>query len=87
MKPHPIGTIGLELAELDHLLSTCSPIALGTDAVAAVKRSHVYLRDRLKKSDAPIYGVNTGFGALADTSIPKDKLAQLQKNLVMSHAC
>jgi histidine ammonia-lyase len=31
--------------------------------------------------------VNTGFGSLADTSIPKDKLAQLQKNLVMSHAC
>ena len=52
-----------------------------------MKRCHAYLRDRLKKSDAPIYGVNTGFGALADTSIPKDKLAQLQKNLVMSHAC
>lgn len=87
MKPHPIGTIGIELAELGHLLSTRSPIALGKDAVAAINRSHAYLRDRLKQSDAPIYGVNTGFGALADTSIPKDKLAQLQKNLVMSHAC
>ncbi len=84
---HPIGTVGLELAELDHILSTRSPITLSKDATAAVKRSHAYLSDRLKKSDAPIYGVNTGFGSLADTSIDKKDLAQLQRNLVMSHAC
>jgi len=87
MKPHTIGTVGLELAELDHILRTRSTIALSDDALAAVKRSHAYLRDRLKKSDAPIYGVNTGFGSLADTRIDKADLAQLQKNLVMSHAC
>lgn len=87
MKPHPIGTIGLELAELDHILSTRSPITLGKDAVAAIKRSHAYLRERLKQGDAPIYGVNTGFGSLANTRVPMAKLAELQKNLVMSHAC
>ena len=87
MKPHLIGTVGLELAELAHILTTRSPIALDPDATAAVKRSHAYLRDRLKNSDAPIYGVNTGFGSLADTRIDKKDLAQLQKNLVMSHAC
>ncbi|MBL7940759.1 MAG: histidine ammonia-lyase, partial [Flavobacteriales bacterium] len=53
----------------------------------AIARSHKYLLDRLKKSDAPIYGVNTGFGSLYDKSIAKKDLAQLQKNLVMSHAC
>src|SRR5690606_13567894 len=63
------------------------PIALAKDAQQAVKRSHAYLRDRLKQSDAPIYGVNTGFGSLADKRIPKDQLAELQRNLVMSHAC
>ncbi|MEO7082558.1 MAG: histidine ammonia-lyase [Flavobacteriales bacterium] len=87
MNPHQIGTIGLELAELDHILSSGNPIVLSKDAVAAVKRCHAYLRDRLKNSDAPIYGVNTGFGSLADTPVAKDKLAQLQKNLVMSHSC
>lgn len=87
MKPHSITTIGLTLAELAAILDERRPIALAKDARQAVKRSHAYLRDRLGKSDAPIYGVNTGFGALADTSIPKDQLAQLQKNLVMSHAC
>ena len=86
-KPHTIGTVGLELAELAHILDTRSPITLSAEAVAAVKRSHAYLLDRLKKNDAPIYGVNTGFGALHNTSIAKKDLAQLQKNLVMSHAC
>jgi histidine ammonia-lyase len=36
--------------------------------------------------DAPVYGINTGFGQLASTRIPKDKLAELQSNLVLSHA-
>lgn len=84
---HPVGTVGLELAELEHILHTRTPISLSKEAVAAVKRSHAYLQDRLKKSDAPIYGVNTGFGSLYDKSIAKKDLAQLQKNLVMSHAC
>ncbi|MGQ3051407.1 MAG: histidine ammonia-lyase [Roseateles sp.] len=36
--------------------------------------------------DAPVYGVNTGFGKLASTRIAKDQLAQLQLNLIRSHA-
>jgi histidine ammonia-lyase len=87
MKTHPIGTIGLELAELGHILRHRLPIALTPAARDVIKQSHNYLRERLKRSDAPIYGVNTGFGALHDTSIDKDDLAQLQRNLVMSHAC
>ena len=87
MSTHPIGTIGLDLAELGHILAEHKRIALSATAKDAIKQSHAYLRDRLKKSDAPIYGVNTGFGALHDRSIPKEQLAQLQKNLVMSHAC
>ncbi|HMQ77270.1 MAG TPA: histidine ammonia-lyase [Flavobacteriales bacterium] len=82
-----IGTVGLKLDELDVIVSRRRPIALAKDAVAAVKRSHAYLSDRLRKSDAPIYGVNTGFGSLYDKSIAKQDLAQLQRNLVMSHAC
>lgn len=86
-KAHPIGTIGLELAELDHILSTGKPIALSPTAREAIQQSHAYLRKRLAASDAPIYGVNTGFGALHDRSIAPKDLAQLQRNLVMSHAC
>ncbi|MEX0914313.1 MAG: aromatic amino acid lyase, partial [Wenzhouxiangellaceae bacterium] len=37
--------------------------------------------------DEPIYGINTGFGALADKRIDPDRLAELQRNLLLSHAC
>lgn len=84
---HVIGTIGIKLDELDVIVHRRRPIGLSKDALSAVKRSHAYLTDRLKRSDAPIYGVNTGFGSLADTRIDKRDLAQLQRNLVMSHAC
>jgi histidine ammonia-lyase len=86
-KPHAITTTGLSLAEFDAILRERKPIALAKDAVSAVKRSHAWLLQKLKDSDTPIYGVNTGFGALHDRSIAKRDLAQLQKNLVMSHAC
>ncbi len=86
-KPHTIGTVGIELIELEYILQNRVPILLDKSASEAVKRSHRYLLDRLKRSDEPIYGVNTGFGALHDQSIAKSELAQLQKNLVMSHAC
>jgi len=36
--------------------------------------------------DAPVYGVNTGFGKLASTRIAKDQLSALQLNLIRSHA-
>jgi len=34
-----------------------------------------------------VYGVNTGFGGLADVTIPRHKLQELQVNLVRSHSC
>src|SRR5689334_22005617 len=34
----------------------------------------------------PVYGVNTGFGKLAEITIPRDQLAALQRNLIRSHA-
>lgn len=38
-------------------------------------------------SGRPVYGVNTGFGRLANVRVPDNELAQLQLNLVRSHAC
>lgn len=52
---------------------------------AGVERGAEALAARLADA-APIYGVNTGFGKLASTRIPADQLAQLQLNLLRSHA-
>ena len=84
---HLIGTKGLTLDQLDTILTSGGPIALSPEAAKRVKDSHQWLMDRIAKSDAPIYGVNTGFGALADKRIDAKDLATLQHNLVISHAC
>src|SRR3954451_3721749 len=38
------------------------------------------------RSETPVYGVSTGFGALATTHIPPDRRADLQRSLIRSHA-
>lgn len=43
--------------------------------------------ERALTGDAPIYGINTGFGALADKRIDPARLGELQRNLLLSHAC
>jgi histidine ammonia-lyase len=47
--------------------------------------SHAVIR-RASAGDEPVYGVNTGFGKLADQRIPAADIRQLQLNLVRSHA-
>lgn len=42
--------------------------------------------ERIVGRGEPVYGVNTGFGKLAKTRIPDDRLRDLQRNLVLSHA-
>ena len=43
--------------------------------------------DKALAGSESIYGVNTGFGALATRRIPDEQLEQLQRNLLLSHAC
>ena len=38
------------------------------------------------KKDKAVYGINTGFGKFSEVLIPNEKLSQLQKNLIFSHA-
>ena len=42
--------------------------------------------DRIVASGETVYGVNTGFGMLANTRIPNERLAELQTNLILSHS-
>ena len=44
------------------------------------------LVDRIAKGDVPTYGINTGFGTLAEVSIARPDLQRLQRNLILSHA-
>ena len=42
--------------------------------------------ERIAAGSEPAYGINTGFGHLCDRSIPRDRVAALQENLIISHA-
>ena len=60
---------------------------LPEDVMTNVQRGLLLLQSIIGANEAPVYGVNTGFGALCNEVIAPDKLAELQKNLVISHAC
>jgi hypothetical protein len=61
------------------------PVSLSQAGREKLKASHQALLALLKKEE-PVYGVNTGFGALSRVRVPKEDLSQLQLNLVRSHA-
>ncbi len=60
-------------------------IELGTQAKQRVAESADLVTDVLR-SGKQVYGVNTGFGQLAQVRVSADDLARLQENLVRSHA-
>ena len=62
-----------------------SAVRLAKPAWADIDRSRGQIEQALASGRA-IYGVNTGFGKLAQTRIPDEELALLQRNLVLSHA-
>ena len=62
-----------------------APVTLSPGARAAVTAARAVV-DRAAAGDAPVYGVNTGFGSFAQTRIDRADLDALQVNLVRSHA-
>jgi histidine ammonia-lyase len=75
----------LTLDALERIVHDREPVGIAPAAAARVRRSREVIVDHLARA-TPVYGVNTGFGALADVAIPADQLAALQLNLLRSHA-
>jgi histidine ammonia-lyase len=61
------------------------PVGLTDSARERVRAARAVVDDFAQR-DAPTYGINTGFGSFAETRVPPDALAQLQVNLLRSHA-
>lgn len=59
---------------------------LTSSAKGRIVRNRAYLDEVIKKGNT-YYGINTGFGSLCNVRIADEELAQLQENLVCSHAC
>jgi histidine ammonia-lyase len=61
-------------------------VALAQHARKNVERARQFVDDIIDRGEV-IYGINTGFGALSDVTIPTERLRELQVNLVRSHSC
>ncbi|OYT14067.1 MAG: histidine ammonia-lyase [Bacteroidetes bacterium 4572_114] len=87
MKTHQISSKLLNFEDVERIIKEGYRLTLSEEATSKIIKCREYLDRKMAGSDDPIYGINTGFGALADVSISKGDLNQLQENLVMSHAC
>lgn len=87
MKIHTISAEHLSIDRVREIMAEGYKLRLGDDARVRIVRCREYLDRKMENQKEPIYGVTTGFGSLCNISVGKDQLAQLQKNLVMSHAC
>lgn len=84
---HQISAEHLSIERIGEILSRNIKLELSADARKRIIRCREYLDKKIEESKQPIYGVTTGFGSLCKISIDKQQLSDLQKNLVMSHAC
>src|SRR5437588_4737516 len=83
----------MELSGKTLSLEGIAAVAFGSERVkiAASARSRILASrkviDQIVARDNVVYGINTGFGKLADVRIPRQEIGTLQLNLVRSHAC
>jgi histidine ammonia-lyase len=75
----------LSLDDLQALHAGGVQLQLEANAWPAIEASAAVVQ-QAAAGDAPVYGVNTGFGKLASTRIGADDLAALQRNLIRSHS-
>ncbi|HET6543507.1 MAG TPA: histidine ammonia-lyase [Chryseolinea sp.] len=84
---HYISSKELTLKDLAMINEGKVAIELSDEAKTKIERCREYLDQKLKGSNHPIYGINTGFGSLYNKHIHHGQLEKLQENLVKSHAC
>lgn len=76
----------LTLQSIKYALKSKLPLKLANDAFALIDASHQTVKKVIQEKRT-VYGINTGFGSLANQTISAENLQQLQRNIVLSHAC
>jgi histidine ammonia-lyase len=61
-------------------------VSLQADALERIRRSRAVVEEAVR-SGRVVYGVTTGFGRLSDVVVERERLEELQQNLIRSHAC
>ncbi len=84
---HYISKEFLSIKEVAKIMDNSFHIHLSEEATRAIQKCRTFLDEKLKNSEAPFYGINTGFGSLCNIKIEDNEIEVLQHNLVKSHAC
>ncbi len=86
MDPLQLDGRTLSLEDIEAVARGGRRAELGAEARQRVAATRAGIEARIESGEV-IYGVNTGFGRLADVHIAPDQLGRLQLNLLRSHAC
>jgi histidine ammonia-lyase len=84
---HNISLKPLDFETVESIIASGAKISLSEEVKNNILHCRAYLDKKMASQKEPIYGINTGFGALCNVAIPDTDLEKLQRNLVMSHAC
>lgn len=76
----------LTLQSIQHIFKQQVPLTLARNALDAIQKSQQVVQ-KVILDKKRVYGINTGFGSLANQTIDAENLKQLQRNIVLSHAC
>ncbi|MCL2367171.1 MAG: histidine ammonia-lyase [Oscillospiraceae bacterium] len=79
-----VGNTPLTIDELVSVARKRERVTLSENAIELMKNSRIWV-EKILESEAPIYGINTGFGELSKIFIPHDQRERLQRNLILSH--
>ena len=84
---YKISTRPFDFQTINNLILNQKSVDISEDSILKIKECRAYLERKIADSKAPIYGINTGFGALCNVKVSNENLKKLQANLVRSHAC
>jgi histidine ammonia-lyase len=80
-----ISTTGMTFADLVSIARSDAKVKISEDSLAAMQSSRDHVEE-LAASETPVYGISTGFGALANRHVSQELRTQLQRSLIRSHA-
>ncbi len=84
MNPVTLTGASLTIEQVVAVAREFAPVHIDVEAARRADASRSAVESMIETGD-PVYGINTGFGRLANVRIPKDDLDQLQRNLILSH--
>ena len=82
---HELHPGQVTLAELRRIQEGGLALTMAASAYEDMRAAQAHVQ-HIVDEDQVVYGINTGFGKLASTKIAHERLAELQRNLVLSHS-